>query len=523
MTLERPRDPSHGDLATSVALRLAARFKEEPRQLAARIVAELDAPDLVSRVEVAGPGFINFWLAQTAVADVLHEVLRQGRHYGRSDERRGTKVNVEFVSANPTGPLHVGHGRGAALGDAIAALLEATGHEVTREFYVNDAGVQIDRLAASLWARVQKAAGREAEIPEDGYHGDYLRELAEQVLEKEGREFADLPVEDGIGRCRDIAVSTQRAEQGRDLKAFGVEFDITTRETELYESGALEDTLAALQERGLTYTRDDALWLRSSDYGDDKDRVLRKQDGSYTYFLPDLAYHRAKAARGFDRAIDVWGSDHHGYVPRMKAALRALGMPEGFLDVVIYQLVKVQRHGEEVRFSKRSGEFVTLRDLCEETGVDAARYFFLMRRADQQFVFDIDLATKQSEENPVYYVQYAHTRMAGILRNAGVDPAAVRSEDVDLSLLSESEEQELLKHLAKYPEVVSRAAAALEPHRIVTYLEELARMVNAWYHHHRVLGVEEKLSRARLVLTRAAQIVLANGLGLLGVTAPERM
>lgn len=523
MTLERPRDPSHGDLATNVALRLAKRLNRKPRELATRIVAALDAPELVSKIEIAGPGFINFWLVPTALTKVLHTILEQGVYYGQSAGGRGKRVNVEFVSANPTGPLHVGHGRGAAIGDAIAALLEATAHEVTREFYVNDAGVQIERLGASLWARVQQAAGRHAEIPDGGYHGHYLRELAQQVLETEGLEFADLPAEEGIARCRDIAVSMQRAEQDKDLADFGVKFDVTTCETELYESRALEETLVALADRGLTYVRDDALWLRTSDHGDDKDRVLRKQDGTYTYFLPDLAYHRAKAARGFHRAIDVWGSDHHGYVPRMKAALRALGMPDDFFDVVIYQLVKVERHGEEVRFSKRSGEFVTLRDLCEETGVDAARYFFLMRRPDQQFVFDIDLATKQSEENPVYYVQYAHTRMAGIMRNADIDPHDIETAGVDLSLLSEPEEQELLKHLAEYPDVVARAAGALEPHRIVTYLEELARIVNAWYHHHRVLGVEEKLSSARLVLSRAAKIVLANGLGLLGVTAPERM
>jgi arginyl-tRNA synthetase len=394
---------------------------------------------------------------------------------------------------------------------------------VTREFYVNDAGVQVDRLARSLWARVQQAVGRSAEIPEGGYHGTYLADLARELLAAEGEGFADLPEEEGVRRCREIAVRRQREEQDRDLADFGVRFDVIYWESQLYGSGLVDDVLRRLAERGLTYERDGALWLKTSEFGDAKDRVLRKSDGSYTYFVPDIAYHVAKAERGFERAIDVWGADHHGYVPRMAAALAALGFPPDFFHAVIVQLVRVMRHGEEVRFSKRSGEFVTLRDLYEETGVDAARYFFLMRRADSQFVFDIDLATKQSEENPVYYVQYAHTRMAGIFRTAGIDPGAISAEGADLTLLAEPEEQELIKTLGQFPEVVSKAAEALEPHRIVTYLEEVARLVNGWYHRHRVLGAGPDLERARLVLARAAQIVLANGLRLIGVSAPERM
>ena len=499
-------------------------MNRKPRELAESIVASLRLPaDVVSRVEVAGPGFINFWLAKSALTEVLPTILTAGDSYGRSTAGRGLRVNVEFVSANPTGPLHVGHGRGAALGDAIAALLEFTGHEVVREFYVNDAGLQIERLAESLWARVQQAVGREVPVPEGGYRGAYLQELAQSVLAAEGPSFADLPPAEGTARCREIAVQRQMEEQDRDLRDFGVRFDVIYRETELYKSGLLEETLRELAERRLTYERDGALWLRTTSFGDDKDRVLRKQDGAYTYFLPDIAYHRTKAVRGFDRAIDVWGSDHHGYVPRMTAALRALGQPADFFRVVIVQLVRVTRHGEEVRFSKRSGEFVTLRELFEETGLDAARYFFLMRRADAQFVFDVDLATKQSEENPVYYVQYAHTRMAGIFRTGGLAPHEIAADGVDLTLLTEREEQELLKQLAEFPGVVERAAQALAPHRIVTFLEGLATLVNGWYHHHRVLGVAPELSRARLVLARAAQIVIANGLGIVGVTAPERM
>jgi len=521
--LDRPRDTSHGDLATNVALQLAKPLKRPPRELAETIIAQLEAPQgLVTRTEIAGPGFINFWLADAAVAEVLPDILAAGASWGRSTTGRGRSVNVEFVSANPTGPLHVGHGRGAALGDAIAALLEATGHDVTREFYVNDAGLQIERLAASLWARVQQAAGREAEIPEGGYHGAYLEELARQLLDQDPA-LAELPESEGVAHCRDAAVRTQREEQNRDLADFGVEFDVIYNESEVYRQDLLAETLAELGGRGLTYEEDGALWLKTSEHGDTKDRVLRKRDGSYTYFLPDVAYHRTKAQRGFDLAIDVWGADHHGYVPRMQAAMVALGQSPEFFHAVIVQLVRVMRQGAEVRFSKRSGEFVTLRDLYEEAGVDAARYFFLMRRGDAQFVFDIDLATRQSEENPVYYVQYAHTRMAGIFRTAGVEAGAVTADDADLSLLGEEVEQDLIKRLAEFPDVVEKAAEALEPHRIIAYLEEVSRLVNNWYHHHRVVGVGADLERARLVLTRAAQIVLANGLTLLGVTAPERM
>lgn len=522
--LERPREPGHGDLATNVAMQLAKRLRRPPRQLAEEVVKALTLPtSVVTKVDVAGPGFINFWLAEGALTDVVREIVARAQEYGWCDAGKGRRVNVEFVSANPTGPLHVGHGRGAALGDAIAALLQATGHEVFREFYVNDAGTQIDRLAQSLWARVQQAVGRVATVPDGGYHGEYLTELAQRILDREGSAFADLDEATGLQRCRDLAVRDQRAEQEEDLAAFGVQFDQYTCETDLYADGVIEQTLTVLHDRGVTYEHDGALWLRTTSYGDAKDRVLRKSDGTFTYFLPDIAYHRVKAERGFDVAIDVWGADHHGYVPRMEAAFRALGLPEDFFRVVIVQLVRVMRHGEELRFSKRAGDYVTLRDLVDQTGVDAARYFFLMRKGDSQFVFDIDLATKQSEENPVYYVQYAHTRMAGIFRTAGLDPQSITAEDVDLEVLQEKDELELIKQLAEFPKTVERAAEALEPHRIIGYLEDIARLVNGWYHRHRVLGEPEAVTKARLALARAAQIILANGLGLLGIAAPERM
>ncbi len=522
--LEPPRDATHGDLATNVALQLAKRLKQKPRDLAQALIDRLELPaDVVSRIEIAGPGFINFWVSDTALSGVLRRILDEGSGYGRCNVGNGVRVNIEFVSANPTGPLHVGHGRGAALGDAIASMLGAIGFDLTREFYVNDAGTQIELLARSLWARVQQLVGREAEIPAGGYHGAYLTELAGQIVEDEGRAFADREESDGVSRCRAIAIASQRAEQERDLTDFGVEFDVVFHESDLYRTRRIEETLEALEQQGLTYEHEGALWLKTEQYGDEKDRVLQKQDGSYTYFLPDIAYHLDKAARGFDRAIDVWGADHHGYVGRMTAALRAMGKDDSFFRVVLVQLVRVTRGGEEVRFSKRSGDFVTLRDLFEETGVDAARYFFLMRRADAQFVFDVDLATKQSDENPVYYVQYAHTRLAGIFRTADIDPTTVTIGDADLSLLASPDEQAIIKHLAQYPAVVLKAGRAREPHRLISYLDELARLVNSWYHGHRVVGVEPSLERARLVLTRAVQVVLANGLQLLGVSAPERM
>jgi len=522
VALERPRDPTHGDLATNLALTLAKTLGQKPRAIAERLVATVELPSgLVRKTEIAGPGFINFFLAGEHVVGVLPSIIAAGKDYGKSNVGRKEKINVEFVSANPTGPLHVGHGRGAALGDGIAALLEWTGWSVTREFYVNDAGTQIDKMARSLWARVQQQAGRTGTIPEGGYHGEYLSELAATILKKEGKRFADLPEDEGVRRSREIGVSAQRAEQDEDLRQFGVRFDVVSRESAIYERRLIDATLAELAAKGHTFEADGALWLRTTALGDDKDRVLKKSDGTFTYLVPDIAYHRDKHERGFVKAIDVWGADHHGYIPRMRAALQALGYPDDFFHVEIVQLVRVMRGGEEVRFSKRSGEFVSLRDLFEETGVDAARYFFLMKRGDSQFVFDVDLAKSQTEENPVFYVQMAYARMSGIFRVAGREPGSVRTDGVNLSVLTQPEEVALVKELAEFPDVVRRAAAAYEPHRITGYLEGLARLAHAWYHKYRVLGEPEEA--ARLVLARAVQQVLANGLSLLGIRAPERM
>jgi arginyl-tRNA synthetase len=523
--LERPRDAGHGDLATNLAMVLARRERANPRKTAERVLAELRLPpDVVERTEIAGPGFLNFWLSEDQLAAAHRRILEEGPAYGRSTFGAGLKVNVEFVSANPTGPLHVGHGRGAALGDGISALLEWTGHTVAREFYINDAGVQIDRVAQSLWARVRELAGHESVIPEGGYHGDYLRENAREVLEREGPGFADLPDDEGVRRCRELALRIQREEQDRDLAEFGVRFDVMSSEQAIYDSRRVERALDLLHDRGLTYESEGALWLRTTSFGDDKDRVLRKTDGSFTYLVPDIAYHLDKHDRGFDRAIDVWGADHHGYIPRMRAVLAALGLAPEFFDVALVQLVKVVRGGEEVKMSKRSGEFVTLRDLFEEVGVDAARYFFLMRKGASPLDFDVDLAKRQTDENPVFYVQMAHARLSGIFRTAERSAESVTGA-LDLGALPAPQDAELLKKLTTFPEVVEKAARDREPHRITVYLHELATVVHSWYHHTRAVGAPEgpATEQARLLLARAARIVLANALTLLGITAPDRM
>jgi arginyl-tRNA synthetase len=521
-TLERPRDPSHGDLATNLAMVVARRERGNPRAIAEQIVAAIDrdATSVVA-VEIAGPGFINFRIGQDTLAQGFAQIIAEGDRYGRSTVGTGRRINVEFVSANPTGPLHVGHGRGAALGDGIAALLEWTGHEVTREFYVNDAGAQIARLAESLWARVQQAVGRSGEIPDGGYHGEYLREAASALLEREGEGFADLDPAEGIARCRSAALTMQRSEQDETLATFGVRFDVTSSEQRIYDAGEVDAAVTRLGSAGQTFSEDGALWLRTSAFGDDRDRVLRKTDGSFTYLVPDIAYHLDKFERGFDHAIDVWGADHHGYIPRMQAALAALSLPEGWLDVALVQLVRVVRGGEEVKMSKRSGEFVTLRDLYEEVGVDAARYWFMMRRGDAHLVFDIELAKSRTDENPVFYVQMAHARMSGILRNAGREPGSVTGA-IDLSVLSTSD-IDLVKELVLFPAVVERAATEHEPHRITTYLETLARESHAWYHACRVIGEPPAIEAARLLLARGTRQVFHNGLNLLGISAPDRM
>ncbi|MFL5527849.1 MAG: arginine--tRNA ligase [Gemmatimonadaceae bacterium] len=513
--LERPRESSHGDWATNLAMVLAKPLRTRPRDIAERLRDAMRLEDAgVSKIEIAGPGFMNFWIDAGRIASGLREIVSANERYGSSQIGSGHVVNVEFVSANPTGPLHVGHGRQAALGDAISTLLETTGWKVTREFYYNDAGVQIDNLAASVQARLDELHGKPAQIPEGGYHGEYIRELAERYdTNNEGLTV------------REFAVRELRKEQDLDLQAFGVRFDRYFLESSLYTEGMVDETVRLLVASGKTYEHEGALWLRTTDFGDDKDRVMRKRDGTYTYFLPDVAYHITKWKRGFRRAIDVQGADHHSTVTRVRAGLQALdmGVDEHYPEYVLHQMVTVMKHGEEVKISKRAGSYVTVRDLINEVGRDAVRYFFLMRKSDSQLVFNVDLAASQSEENPVYYIQMAHARMCGIFRVGQIDPESVTVDDVDYAVLSEPEEQELIKALLDFPAIVASAAEMLEPHRVATYLHDTARLAHLWYHKHHVLEQTEAVTRARLVLARSAQIVLRNGLRILGITSPERM
>jgi arginyl-tRNA synthetase len=529
--LERPRSSDHGDVATNLALVLGARTGRKPREVADDIVRRLDLQEAgIASVDVAGPGFLNFRFARAALQERIAEILAADRTWGRSGSADGRRVQVEFVSANPTGPLHVAHGRGAALGDAIASLLEWTGHDVAREFYVNDSGVQIQRLGESLEVRWRQLRGEEAAIPEGGYHGAYLIDMAERVNEEAGEPLADMDDASRVTFLRDYAVERLRAEQERDLADFHVHFDSFFTESRLYREGAIEDTIDELRQRGLVYESEGATWLRTTAFGDDKDRVLVKGDGTYTYFTPDIAYHRDKARRGFDHAIDIWGADHHGYAPRMRAALAALGLPD-FLDVEIVQMVRILRGGREARLSKRAGDYVALRELFEETGVDVARYFFLMRRGDTQMVFDLDLALDHSDKNPVYKVQYAHARLMSIFRKAGLEAEEVACSLAGLAPLQEPIEAELIKQLSLFPGVVERAADARAPHMVCEYLEETAGHVNSWYHAGNpsrdpglaVLVADPVLRTARLALARAVQITLRNGLELLGLAAPLRM
>ncbi len=523
--LERPRDPAFGDWATNVAMVLAKQLGQKPRDLAQRLIDTIDrtAAGLAS-AEIAGPGFINFRLDASTVANGIRALVAAGPSYGRANARGGRPVVVEFVSANPTGPLHVGHGRQAALGDAISALLEWSGWAVSREFYYNDAGNQIENLGLSTQARVRELRGAALAIPEGGYHGAYVAEIAERYAAQHASDAEGTDVD----AMRAFAVQELRKEQDLDLQAFGVAFDTYYLESSLYEDGRVEKTVDALIASGHTYEKDGALFLRTTEFGDDQDRVMRKsaeKGGTYTYFVPDVAYHVTKWERGFTRAINVQGSDHHSTVTRVRAGLQALeiGIPLGYPEYVLHQLVTVLRGGEEVKISKRAGSYVTVRDLVDDVGRDAVRYFFLMRKGDSQLSFDVDLARSQSEENPVYYIQMAHARLAGIFRVGGIDPASVSADGVDFAQLALVEETELMKALLDFPTTVANAAEALEPHRIATYLHDTAGRIHLWYHKAHVLNEPEALTRARLLLARAAQVVMHNGLTLLGVSAPDRM
>jgi arginyl-tRNA synthetase len=518
--LDRPKNPAHGDFATNVALQLAKRVGRKPRDAAESIVAAMPRNDEVAKSEIAGPGFINFTLSPASRFAVVRRALEEGADFGRSDAGGERRFMVEFVSANPTGPLHVGHGRQAALGDAISALLEWQGWRVTREFYYNDAGNQISNLALSVQARIREARGDAVEMPRDGYLGDYIRDIA--------REYAAAHFGDAAGadleQIRRFAVAYLRNEQDIDLRAFGVKFDSYFLESSLYTDGKVEETVSLLEKAGHAYESEGALWLRTTDFGDDKDRVMRKSDGTYTYFVPDVAYHLSKYRRGFAHALNVQGSDHHSTVTRVRAGLQALELdvPRGYPDYALHKMVKVVRGGEEVKMSKRAGDYVTVRDLVDEVGRDAVRYFFLMRTLETELVFDIELAKSQSDENPVYYVQYAHARVCSVLREWGGDEGALAR--ADLSPLASPHEQLLAQKLAQFPDVLARAAAERSPHFVTYYLhDDVAAALHTYYNAERFLVDDESLRNARLALVAATRQVLASGLAVLGVSAPEKM
>jgi len=520
IALERPKQAAHGDWACNVAMQLAKQLKRNPRELAEALIAGLPASPWLDRAELAGPGFINLRLKPAAKLDAVRKVFAAGADFGRSETGRGQPFLVEFVSANPTGPLHVGHGRQAALGDAVSALLEAQSWKVAREFYYNDAGVQIDNLALSVQARAREQRGEAVSFPESGYHGEYIREIAAGYLAQSG-DPGDL------ASVRRYAVAALRREQDEDLKAFGVKFDQYYLESSLYSEGKVEATVSALTASGKTYEQDGALWLKTTDYGDDKDRVMRKSDGSYTYFVPDVAYHVTKWQRGYGHAVNIQGSDHHGTVARVRAGLQALntvtgaGVPRDYPAYVLHKMVTVMKGGEEVKLSKRAGSYVTVRDLIDEVGRDAVRFFLVSRKADTEFVFDIDLAKSQTEDNPVYYVQYAHARICSVLAQWGGDPQALPA--AGLAPLTLPRELALAQRLGEFPEMLAEAAHDFAPHMVAFYLRELAGEFHSYYNAERVLISDEELKLARLALILAVRQVLQNGLALLGVSAPEKM
>ena len=518
--LDRPKSAEHGDFATNVALQLAKRVGRKPREAAQAIVDALGDPPEIAKVEIAGPGFINLTLSTASRFAIVPRILREGAAFGRCDAGAGRRIMVEFVSANPTGPLHVGHGRQAALGDVVSSLLEWQGWKVTREFYYNDAGNQIANLALSVQARIRQAKGEAVEMPKDGYHGEYIRDIAREYVEANPDDAAG----NDLDRVRLHAVAYLRNEQDIDLRAFGVNFDSYFLESSLYTDGKVDETVQLLRKGGHTYDSEGALWLRTTDFGDDKDRVMRKSDGTYTYFVPDVAYHLDKYRRGFAHVVNVQGSDHHSTVARVRAGLQALGLdiPKGYPDYALHKMVKVVRAGEEVKMSKRAGDYVTVRDLVDEVGRDAVRYFFLMRTMETELVFDIELAKSQSDENPVYYVQYAHARLCAVMREWGGDPKTL--EGADLALLASPHEAALAQTLAEFPPLLARAAAEHEPHLVTYFLhDDVAARLHTYYNAERFLVDDEKVKRARLALVSATRQVLANGLAVLGVSAPERM
>lgn len=521
-----PKDPDHGDFATNVAFKLARAAGEKPDLIADELVMLMEASAAgqkdrsgIDRFHVAGPGFINIYLNRGSLGKILVDVRRKGRDYGRSDAGKGKKALVEFVSANPTGPLTIAHGRQAAVGDALVRILRMTGHQVTAEYYLNDAGRQMNLLGESLWVRYQDVLGLDASLPEDGYQGDYLIPVAEKLADEKKDSLVRETHEKAVEWCRSYAAEAMMKLIREDFERLGIHFDSYYSESTLYKKNAVEKTLEFLSKKKHLYEKDGALWFSSTAFGDDKDRVVRKSTGDFTYLAPDIAYHRTKFDRGHNMLVNLWGPDHHGYVARLKAACQALGHDAGEIHIRIVQLTTLYRKGEPVRMSTRAGEFVTLRELYEEVGEDAARFFFIMRRVESHLDFDLDLAKEKSQENPVFYLQYAHARIASLLQFA----ERPVSDDADLELLSSEEERAVIKTISEFPKILIQASEWLEPYRLADYLRDLAGTFHRFYSHHRIVTENEPLTAARLLLCDAARVVMANGLELLGISQPDSM
>ncbi|KKB90792.1 MULTISPECIES: arginine--tRNA ligase [Bacillus] len=524
VVLETPKDKTHGDYSTNMAMQLARVAKKAPRQIAEEIVAHFDKGKAsIEKLDIAGPGFINFYMNNQYLTKLIPSVLEAGEAYGETNIGNGERVQVEFVSANPTGDLHLGHARGAAVGDSLCNVLSKAGYDVSREYYINDAGNQINNLALSVEVRYFEALGLEKPMPEDGYRGEDIIAIGKRLAEEYGDRFVNEEESERLTFFREYGLKYELEKLRKDLENFRVPFDVWYSETSLYQNGKIDKALEALRGKGHVYEEDGATWFRSTTFGDDKDRVLIKKDGTYTYLLPDIAYHKDKLDRGFDKLINVWGADHHGYIPRMKAAIEALGYEKGTLEVEIIQLVHLYKNGEKMKMSKRTGKAVTMRDLIEEVGLDAVRYFFAMRSADTHMDFDLDLAVSTSNENPVYYAQYAHARICSMLRQGeeqGLKPAA----DLDFSHIQSEKEYDLLKTIGGFPEAVAEAAEKRIPHRVTNYIYDLASALHSFYNAEKVIDPEnEEKSRARLALMKATQITLNNALQLIGVSAPEKM
>ncbi|HMA85192.1 MAG TPA: arginine--tRNA ligase [Desulfosalsimonadaceae bacterium] len=524
--IEEPKAGAHGDLASNFAMLNAAGQKMAPRKIAESVVSHISDPEgIIEKTEIAGPGFINFFISKTAWHPVLHDIHAQNGHYGACDIGKGQKVQVEFVSANPTGPLHVGHGRGAVVGDTVAAILAFCGYDMFREYYINDSGKQIQTLGRSVYLRCLELAGQNINFPEDCYQGDYIYDIAKDLMEQKGDWLTSAPEEETLAYCAQYAAATILKGIRDDLALLGIRFDHWFSEQGLYDTDKVAAAIKQFQDEGLIYEKEGALWFKTESFGDEKDRVVVRQNGQTTYFASDIAYHKDKFDRGFDQLIDVWGADHHGYIPRISAAIKAAGKNDGQFHVILTQLVNLLRGGTPVAMSTRAGQFVTLREVIDEVGRDAVRFIFLTRHYESQLDFDLEVAKQKTNDNPVYYVQYVHARISSIFKKAKEEKgiASVTGDTASVSRLTEPEEIALIKHMARYPEIIQTAAQWTEPHRIAFYLMELAAAFHAYYNKHRVLIDDPQLADGRLYLVRAVQKIIRNGLGLLGVSAPDTM